>query len=335
MQRLLLIATMSAPLLLPAAPPRGAVELELAPEEGLVLEKRGAFEGEMKLDDFTLEINGEEVPIPAPEVTNTFSGTLVVKDTYAKVADGRVERLERAFDELTQHQVSDSGDGEEVATDNESPLQGVTVVFAWNDGDGEYAVSFGEDEDASLDEDLLADLDQSIDFEQLLPGKEVAEDDTWTVGAEGVREMLSLGGDFHFEDEEDTPQETLIDEALDDNLEATATCTYRGTREVDGRELAVIEIALSGPGHAEADSDEGNDEVEVDVHREVDAQMDLEGELLWDTRAGHFASLTLKGTLEFTLDEKGTAHAEGETQEQHAVIAFSGTMSIEVEASAP
>jgi hypothetical protein len=335
MQRLLLLASMSASVFLPAAPARGAAELKLAPKEGLVLEKHGRFKGEMKLEEFTLEVDDQKVPIEAPEITNTFTGTSTIKDTYAKVGDGRVERLERSFDELTQSQLTAGGPEGDVEEESESPLQGATVVFAWDDGEGEYTASYGEDSKEDLDEELLADLDQSLDFEQLLPGKAVAEDDTWTLDAEGVRAVLSLGGDFHFDDEEETPQDKLIGEALEDELEATATCTYRGTREVDGRELAVIEITLAGPGHAEADADEGTDEIKVEVHREVDAKMELEGELLWDTEAGHFVSIALKGSLEFSLDEAGTAHAGEETQEQHAVLSFAGTMSIEFEASAP
>jgi hypothetical protein len=321
MQRLsFVLAAPAALLLFPSALGRGAQELALAPKEGLVLEKRGDFSAEMELEQFKVEVNGEEIPLDAPKIKNTFSGVTQTTDTYAKVADGRVQRLERSFDELAQHSRTESPDGEDEGEDKSSPLEGATVVFDWSDEDDDYKPSFAEGSGEDLDEDLLADLKQSLDFELLLPGKDVDEGDEWTLGSEGMRAVLELGGDFQFEDDDESPQDDLISEALEDKLEGTATCTYRGTREVDGHELAVIELALAGTGRAEADADEEG----VDVHRTVDAEMELEGELLWDTAAGHFAHLGLKGTVGFTLVEKGSA----EGQEQQLTVGFAGTMSI-------
>jgi hypothetical protein len=326
MQRLsFALAAPAALLLFPSALGRGALELALAPKEGLVLEKRGDVSAEMKLEQFKVAINGEEVPLDAPEVTNTYTGVTRTTDTYAKVGEGRVRRLERSYDELTQTSKTESPEGEEAGEDKQSPLEGVTVVFDWSEDDDDYQASFAEGSDEDLDEDLLADLQQSLDFEQLLPGKDVDEGDEWTVGSEGLRAVLELGGDFQFEDEEESPQDELIGEALEDKLEGTATCTYRGTRALDGHELAVIELALEGTGRAEADADEEG----VDVHRSVDAEMDLAGELLWDAAAGHFAHLTLKGTVGFTLQETGSADG----QEQQLTVGFAGTMEIDYTAA--
>jgi hypothetical protein len=335
MQRSLLLSlALPAAVFLPHAPGRGAAELAFAPKEGLVLEKRGQFEAAMELEQLKLTINGEDVPFEAPEARNVFHGVTVATDTYAKVADGRVQRLERSFDELDQSMSTTSPEGE-TEEDKESPLKGATVVFAWSEEDEEYTASFGEGSGEGLDTELLADLEESLDFEMLLPEKEVEEGDEWTLQSEPLRDLLALGGDFHFDDEDESPQDELNGRALEDELEGTATCTYRGTREVDGRALSVIAIVLSGTGTAEEDSEQEAGPITVDVHARADAEMALEGELLWDAAAGHFAHLALKGTVEFTLTETSSFEAEGESQERESAVTFAGTLSIDFAAAAP
>ncbi len=307
-------------------------ELAFAPEQGLVLEKRCSFEGEVELEEFSVLVNGSAVDAPKPSVQNTFDGAMVVTDTYAELADGRVTKLLRRFDELAQHQASTVNDNQGDERDLESPLEGATVAFTWDGDAASYSVAFeGEEE---RDEELLEGLEASLDFEVLLPAKEVAVDDTWSVESEELREVLSMGGEMHFESE-DSPQEKLFDEAMKEKLEGTVTCTYRGTREVEGRSLAVIEIELSGEGRAEAEETQENGQVEVTVQRTADAGIDLKGELLWDAAAGHFQSFEVSGEIRFTLEEDGTVEAGGETQEQAVTMAFAGDLKLVAQAGAP
>ena len=340
MQRFAFPATLSVFLLLPFQPERPAAELVLAPKQGLVLEKQSSYRGEVELQSVSFSLDGENIETDGelPLVKNAFAGTVVTTDTYDKVGDGRVLRLLRSFDELALHTSFSSPEGDS-ETDDESPLEGATVVFDWSDEDEEYRASFqeeeGEEEGQELDAALLEDLEQSLDFELLLPGKEVEEGDEWTLGSEGLRDVLAFGGDFHIGDDDDSPQGQLIDRAFQEELEGTATCTYRGTREVDGRELHVIELRLAGEGHPEADAKEGDDEIDIDVHRTVDGQMDLEGELLWDNDAGHFAHLELKGEVEFTINETMNVTSVEEAPEQNVKTTFAGTWELEYTATAP
>jgi hypothetical protein len=306
-------------------------ELAFAPEQGLVLEKRGSFEGEVELEEFSVMVNGSAVDAPKPSVQNTFDGTMVVTDTYAEIADGRVTKLLRRFDDLAQHQASTVNDSQD-ERDVESPLEGATVAFTWDSDAGSYSVAFeGEEE---RDEDLLEGLEASLDFEVLLPTNEVAVDDTWSVESRELREVLSMGGEMHFESE-DSPQEELFDEAMKEKLEGSVTCTYRGMRDVDGRSLAVIEIELSGEGRAEAEETQQSGQVEVTVQRTADAGIDLKGELLWDAAAGHFQSFEASGEIRFTLEEDGTMEVGGETQEQSVTMSFAGDLKLMAEAGAP
>jgi hypothetical protein len=101
---------------------------------------------------------------------------------------------------------------------------------------------------------------------------------------------------------------------------------------VGGRELAVIELELLGAARAEEDAHELVWElVMADVQRSFDSRVELEGELLWDAAAGHFARLDLKGHISFTFVET----ARRKDQERELEWSLGGPLAIEYEGSVP
>jgi hypothetical protein len=310
-------------------------ELAFAPKAGLVLEKTCEFSLDMELTDFALSMNGQDMEIPEkPEVSNSARGHLVVTDTYTSVDGARVKKLTRTFDEATEHKEGSGPEGE-TNEDSTSPLEKRTVVFTYDEDEDAYTAAFGPD-DAEADADLLVDLDENIDFDGFLPRDDVDTDDSWTVDAARFSDMLSIGGDLKFDDEEDGPQEELIDEAIDDNLEGEMTCTFKGMREVDGRRLAVIAIVIDAEGEAESESTEdvGESGFTLDVSRQAHAELDLEGELLWDVTGGHFASIELAGTVSITMTETGSGDFNDREFEQTMTIGFGGDLSFSFTATA-
>jgi len=300
-------------------------EIAFAPEEGLVLTKTCDFVLSMELSEFALTFNGEEMELEeTPEGTNGTEGHLVVVDTYDAVDSERATKLTRRFEEATRHTESTgpAGDNDE---DKESPLQGMTVVFTY-DGD-EYAVAYGPD-DEDGDEDLLEDLEAEIDFVALLPDREVEDGDSWTVDASEFGDLFAFGGDLHFDEEEDETMQRLINEALDDNLTGEFTCTFAGMRDLDGRSVAVIELAIEAEGDADDEStqDVGDSGFEVEVTSSAHGEIDLTGELLWDVEGGHFAALTLSGDLALATTEAGSGDFDGQSFEQEVSISFEGTV---------
>lgn len=303
---------------------RSAHELALAPAEGLVLAKSCSFHVEMSMETFTLELNGEEMELPErPEVLNQSEGVLVVRDTYGATSDGRVQSLTRAYGEVTQRDRSNGGPDGEIDEDKESDLQGLTVVFTWDDDEEDYTAEFSED-DADEDEDLLEDLEGDMDFGGLLPDDEVEEGDTWTIDTDGFQAVLEFGGDFHFDDEEDGPQEELIDEAIDENLEGEITATL--TSVSDGIAVITITAELEGSAEDESTEDLGETGFEVEVARVATVTMDLEGELRWDIEGGHLVALSMSGDMTMEMDETGTSDFDGNPFEQRVVIGFEGEL---------
>ena len=106
---------------------------------------------------------------------------------------------------------------------------------------------------------------------------------------------------------------------LEKNLTGESHAKYGGTREVDGRKLAVIALEGKFSTHVdpkETDELKGSGEIEFS----------LEGELLWDPEARHFASYELSGPMQFTLKAHQEVEAHGQTLELDLKFALEGEM---------
>ncbi len=314
--------------LLLAALGHGASELDFTPREGLVLEKRGRWELQAEFRAQT-RLNGQEQFPDEPSASYVSTGTIAAVDTYSKVEGGRAMRLERRFDQLVERSTPASG-FEDESEEQTSPLQGATAVFTWNAESEDWSAAFAEGTGQGLDPLLLDDQPRSLDFEFLLPGKEVEPGDAWIAVPEAMPRILALGASSPIA--APSREGSAIDKAIHDGPLGTVLCTYCGTRAAGGRELAVIELELLGAAHAEEDSHELVLElVMADVHRSFDSRAELEGELLWDAEAGHFARLVLRGRTGFTFVET----ARRNDQERELECTLGGPLAIEYEASAP
>lgn len=320
-QRPLLCSALLAPLVAFAMP---ADKVSFHPEEGLSLTKSIQSNTQMALDDMTMTMNGQPMPMDLEmEMDMSMNMSVEVTDEYVSTSDGRPAKLKRTFDALGStgsfaiEMAMMPGGGDERSIDATSELEGKTVVFTWNEEEGEYETSFAEDEG---DEELLEGLEQDLDFLELLPSEEVAEGDTWNVDVKELTTILVPGGDLKLEPE-DMDDEMSSFPGMDqfgansadwfgDMLEGEATCEYKGTREVDGVTVGVIALVVNISstndmsemvGDAMGAMPEDGPEVDVE-YMDIELEMEAEGLLYWNLAGGHAQSFELNGSVLVIMD---------------------------------
>ena len=131
-----------------------------------------------------------------------------------------------------------------------------------------------------------------------------------------------------------------IDEALDMISEdMVLECTYAGTRETDGRTLLVIELSSEFESNIDLsdmilEAIEANmpPEMALDLSVVLEMAAEATGEVTWDARAGHFASMALEIDVVSVIDASGNMDAGG--QEMSGGIEAEASLHYELSASA-
>ena len=264
-----------------------------------------------------------------PEIALTDNETIEVTDEYVSVADGRATKLKRTFDKLTGDSTENvsmsasGGEDQEKAAKKESPLERKSVVFTWKDD--AYAAAWAEGEKG--DDDLLEKLDADMDLIGLLPTKSVSDGDNWVLAPQLFNKISSPGGRLHLKDksEADKEDKNAVQDVIEKNIEGEAKATYKGTREVDGVKMGVLEITAELEARGTAEEGKGENAIEYKVK--------YDGEALWDIKSGHLHSLKLTGKMKISMDTKTSIEFNGESHEMHQKIEFSGdvehTISVE------
>ncbi len=309
-----------------------------------------------QLDDFSLDVDGQDMGamMGAFELSLDAETAVTVRDTYLATAQGRPERLKRAFDALkssSTFSIVAGGESQEQPFEASSKLEGRTVSFTWNEQEGAFDVAFEGEEG---DTDLLDGLDEEMDLRFFLPQGDVSVGDTWEVAVDSLLPLVMPGGDLAFESPEDADDEAaqMIEEFLEgkaeelkDLLHGTCTCTYKGSSEVGGVQLGEIQIALEIASAADLSplieeaiqriaEENGETEVPVDV-RAADVNLDVQGTgtLLWDLRAGRLHSLQMQGDCQIALDVSISVDENGQSHSANLSAELSGTLEETVEAS--
>lgn len=299
-----------------------ADEVEFRVADGATLTKTFVTSGEFALEDLVLTMNGEEVEpdmfgagdFSLDEATAEGTITMTVVDEYVSVEDGRPTVLHRTFEEINGS--FETGDGESGDEDFEDML-GKTVRFEWDDSAGEYTVST-DDED--VDEDDLAMLAEDLDMRILLPGRAVSEGDSWKLGWEELNTLAMPGFDLEKAIERDADFEDMpfdVAEQFDELFgDSGLTCTYEGMRDVDGVSVGVIALSSEFEGTLDltdvlltAMEESGDMEgMSPDLEVVFDLSMEIEGELLWNPRAGHAHSMAFEA--EFAVNIVGSMYMD-------------------------
>jgi hypothetical protein len=350
--RFAVASTLAVPALL-AFSGNQAATIEFAPKAGSSLTKTIVATTSMEMDDMAMTMNGEPSPMmPDIEMSMEVVNTTTVTDEYVALGDGMPKKLARTFDavgsELEMDVVINMMGEEEAQSPNgsgTSELEGSTVVFTWNDDDGEYELSFPEGEEG--DAELLEGLTEDMDFRALLPDGELSEGESYDIDLAGLVDVMAPGGDLKIEMEVDGadgaamgPDPAMMSDFrqfFEDVVEGSATGKFVEMREVDGVNVAVIELEMEVTASADmadmAADVMGGEELpaEMSIDR-LDLNMSMEGtgELLWNVAAGHVHGLSLQADLEVGMDMAMGMDMGGQSMDLGMEMAMSGTIKTEV-----
>ncbi len=317
------------------------------PEAGSEVTKTFSSEMEFDLDDFSVVVNGQDIGAMLGDIqVNLFAqNAITVTDVYGKFADGRLQRLERTYEDLggsfNMSFVGDMGSESQDQTSS-SLLEGSTVVFEWNADDEAYDVSF---EDGDGDDELLEGLEQDMDLRFLLPPGPVSEGDTWEVEVEALQALIAPGGNLSLLPEDtDMEQMSQFEELFGDRIEqdfadmfdGSCTCTYKGSHEVDGVKVGEIGIVIQVGGSADFSDlimdfmsqlgDEFGEMPDLSFDT-ADLTFDYEGEgtLLWNLAAGRAQAMDISGDVDFAMDLAVSVEAEGQSFSSEVTVEISGS----------
>jgi len=346
----LTLAAIAVPALLAFAIPGDSVSF--APEESTTITKTFRMSGSFSLDDMSMLMNGMDPGMmPAMEMDMTIEQTVRVTDVYEAMRAAMPEKLTRTFEEIgTEMEFEISidmmGETNDQSADGSgsSELEGLTVVFVWDEDAEEYDKSF---EDGEGDEDLLEGLLEDMDLRVLLPEDDVAEGDTWEIELSRLPDLFAPGGDFSLDIEMDGetmpggPDPAMMSnfrEMLGDLLEGDATATYKGSRDEDGVRVGVIDFEIDIDTARDMSDllSEMMDQMPEGVEMELQ-QVDIEftfagsGTLLWNLAAGHLHSFQMDGEAAITIDMGMTMDMAGEEMTMEMSMSMSGTLSQSVE----
>ncbi len=349
----LLLSACALPVALAFTAPKTTVAF--APSEGTSLTKTFTSEVDLALDDMSMTMNGEELPIEMEMDMNVTAVTsMSVTDKYEAMGEGSPLRLVRVYDEIgatTSMSMEISVMGQQQSQDEDldssSDLEGETVVFEWSKDESSYKVSFPEDSEG--DEELLEGLSENMDFRALLPTGDVSEGDEWEIKVAGLIDVLTPGGNLKLVPEDMTPEMQQMmggmggngmgsmQDWLEGELEGTATGKFAGMREIDGAEYALIEVTISIETAVDMTDKmmEAMDEMEMPQgaemefdHLDLEFQMEAEGQLFWDIKAGHFYSFELTGSTGILVDTGMAMNMGDQEMSIENTVEMSGTITM-------
>jgi hypothetical protein len=331
------------PLLLGSNAP--GTRIRFAPSEGLDLKKTFEVKAELALEDMTLggAAGGMQ---PEMEMTMVVNYKVVVSDEYVKLGDGAPTKLKRTYDDLASdvstsmkmEMMGQTRDMDQSMT-SESELEGKSVLFQWDAEKSEFKKAF---EPAGGEEKVLKGLREDMDLRALLPKGEVEADAEWEIDPKQLVDVFAPGGDLALRPKDGgegmdmgpSGMENLAD-MFGDDVEGTAKGKFTGMREVEGVQLAVIAVTLDVKAKTDMTEavreamSQGDlpPEVEKMEFESFDIEMEIavEGELLWNAAAGHFHSLDLSGTTSFKSDQSMKMTVQGREMAIEQSMTFSGT----------
>jgi hypothetical protein len=294
-------------------------------------------------------MNGEPSPMtPDIEMGMEIVNTITVTDTYGPLKDGQPAKLTRTFDAIGAEMEMDVAVSMMGNEENQSPngsgsseLEGSTVEFAWNADSGEYDVKFADGEEG--DADLLEGLVEDMDLRGLLPEGEISEGESYDIELAALIDVLAPGGDLKLDMEVDGqeagmggPDPAMMSDFrafFEDMLEGKATGKYVGVREIDGVQVAVIELDIEIDASADmsdmASEMMGGEELpaEMSIDR-LDVNMTYEGggELHWNMAAGHVHGMALKADISLAMDMAMAMDMGGQSMDLGMEMAMSGSI---------
>ena len=302
-------------------------------DEGTTVRRRFEFAQELELVETVIEVDGEALPEQplGLEVTTETVRVIAVEDEYGPSDGERPRRLVRYFDTLSEELVrTETGvDGAgELTRSRGSDLEGRSVVFVNGALDDLEGAAGGESrvtwDGPAGDDELLEGLFEDMDLRSFLPepGVEPAEGEEYSVEPRRFLELMWPGG-VRLQAAEEDRTRIAAQAQLAESLDGDVTARFVGHRA--GRAVLALELTITTGASQRLPTDS-----EADLFARVEYAFELEGELLWDSEAGHLSSLELTGTVEF--EERLEMHVAG--TERLQTMRFEGPVTVGVHVTA-
>lgn len=332
-----------------------ADKVAFTPAEGTSLTKTFKLSQDFALDDMSMQMNGEDMPMEM-EMSMKLTQTTAVTDTYDKLAEGKPAKLTRLYKDASmemqvESKTSAMGQNSEQDAKGEgtSKLKDKIVTFTWDADSGAYTKKY--DEEAKGEDEWLPSLVEDMDLRGLLPDKEVSVDDEWTADNAIVADLFAAGGNWQWNVEMegvDSPggpsPEMMTDlrELLGDSLDGDVTCKFVGSKEVDGVSYLAINVTIkigSKTDMAEFMTDQMSkaevpEGVTIEVSKmDMDTTMEGKGTLLWDGKAGLMHSFEYEGEFTMIMDMGMDIDAFGQQMKNDMHMEMSGDMKLDVSTS--
>jgi hypothetical protein len=312
--------------------------LAFAPEDGTSLDKELSMEVSLYVEDLSMIVDGQDMGgmmMGELDEALSFNALISVTDEFVKSANGKHVELLRTYNELSAEGGTES---EREAADGFDELEDSTILFKWNEEEGEYTKSFHESEG---EEDLLENLEVDMDLLGLLPEGEVSEGDTWEMDGSDALSLFAPGGfpsGGGGEDDDEVMEiisqelESQFDEAFED---FSIECTYKGTQEDGDSTYGEIAFEFEGEGAIDLSEllmqmiDLQAEGAEIEIDADITAGLDLSfkgtGTLLWDPKTGHLRSYEMSCEMTLLADVVAAIDVMGQSQEFEASAELSGS----------
>jgi hypothetical protein len=294
-----------------ALAPQEELEFRPAPESSAVKSIEAELELECQRMEADFRSNGPVILDYGHRLI--FGQSLVFHDEYEAVDQGQIETLRRCFERLEIRAESEFLDE---SFEERSPLEGACVSFAREGALGELEVAYAE-ADRYRDEEWIRGLEADMDFQEFLPGREVAPGDRWRIPGSVIAELLFPGGRIPFVLEDDYPREWLGDLR---GLVGDVEVELLGISVHGGVDLAELRVHGEAEGETRWTEEEpyplpfmGDDRPAL-VERAVETSWTLRGDLLWDVDLGRFDRASFGGDVAIGLTEVADIEGLGEVR---------------------
>jgi len=316
-------------------------DVELRPKAAEGVKRTTTFSSAMHMElqgvEMTFVIDGEEHEVEAPEVSMVMeqTETQVFTDEYLAVEDGRATRLRRHFDTLaetsSQSATDEEGETDDTEEEGESGLDARTVVLVWDADEETWNASYAEDEE-DADEDLLAELGHYADLAEFLPdgGGSIEVGAEWSVPLRAFTHLGAPSGEVHLvspSDEED--DDSSFDDAFEEHLAGEILAKVTGVE--DGRAIIALTFSVTSEFELEAEEQEADEGMTVEVTQAFAFGIELEGTLEWHIKEGRALALHVEGPVELKSTQSQSSDDEGAQFVIHQVQTFEGTFELTYE----
>ncbi|TAJ17793.1 MAG: hypothetical protein EPO68_08850 [Planctomycetota bacterium] len=328
-------------------------DFKFAVASGAALSRSIVQETEMSLDDMAVFQNEQDMSgmMGKFEITAKNKMTVKVSDKFLEMGDGSPTKLQRTYEALgNSTSMSMQADNPMIPSQDrelqgKSELEGKIVLFT-RDGD-DYKKTFGED--TAGDDEMLAGLEEDMDFRGMVPQGSKNIGDTWSIELPAFKKVLAPGGNLRIEVESDGAEDmgfggmgsegSLADQLGD--LEGEVKAEFTKVDREGGGKIAVVKLTFEIKS-AQDMSEKARESIEKNKDKMQGAEVEIEsadvelkfkgeGELRWNLAANHLQSIDLSGEMGMAMENAMKMDVMGTSMRMRMSMDMSGTFSQKIE----